>query len=287
MILGLMGNLTKPNFHDLLPPLIAELQRRQARFVLEEVAAQGLTLDASHKLPAEKIPDLAGLILSFGGDGTLLRTAQTVGRRRIPILGVNLGPGLGYLTELGVDELHGALDRILSGDFRVEERMMLTAEDHGSGRLVCHALNDVVIGHAVLSKTMQIEVMIDGRPVTTYRCDGLIVATPTGSTAYTLSAGGPIVEPTLNVMIVTPVCPHTLTMRPVVISAQRTVEIRPAEDAYVAADGESQMRLRAGDVIRVRIASFTTLIASITDHDFYQVLRAKLQWGAAKPEPAA
>ena len=287
MILGLMGNLTKPNFREVLPPLIAELRRRNASFVLEEAAAKGAKLDAAEKLPADKIPDVAGLILSFGGDGTLLRTAQTVGEKRIPILGVNLGPGLGYLTELGVDELSGALDRILAGDFRVEERMMLTAEEHGSGAFICHALNDVVIGHAMLSKTMQIEVMIDGRTVTTYRCDGMIVATPTGSTAYTLSAGGPIVEPTLSVMIVTPICPHTLTMRPVVISAQRTVEIRPAEDAYVAADGESQKHLHAGDVIRVRRSPFTTLIASVTGHDFYHMLGAKLQWGAAKPETPA
>jgi NAD+ kinase len=286
MILGLMGNLTKPKFRKVLPPLIAELRQRKASFVLEEAAATGLKLETSEILPAEKSPDASELILSFGGDGTLLRTAQTVGQRRIPILGVNLGPGLGYLTELGVDELTASLGRILSGDFRVEERMMLTAEEHGNGKLVCHALNDVMIGHAVPAKTMQIDVMIDGRPVTTYRCDGLIVATPTGSTAYTLSAGGPIVEPTLNVMIVTPVCPHTLTMRPVVISAQRTVEIRPAENAYVAADGESQKRLRSGEIIRVRRSPFTTLIANVTGHDFYQVLRAKLQWGAAKPEPA-
>lgn len=287
MILGLMGNLTKPNFREVLLPLVEELRKRSASFVLDEAAAGNMELDSSEKLPAEKIPDVASAILSFGGDGTLLRTAQTVGQRRIPILGVNLGPGLGYLTELGVEGLSSALDRILASDYLVDERMMLVAEDEGSDQTICHALNDVVVGHAVLSKTMQIEVMIDRRPVTTYRCDGLIVATPTGSTAYTLSAGGPIIEPTLNVMIVTPVCPHTLTMRPVVISARRTVEIRPAEEAFISADGETLKRLPAGDVVRVRRSPYTTLIASVTGHDFYQMLRAKLQWGTTKLEASA
>lgn len=285
MILGLMGNLTKPNFRIILPPLVDELRARKVPFILDEAAAKGIPLDPQEKLAAEKIPDSAKLILSFGGDGTLLRTAQTVGDRRVPILGVNLGPGLGYLTELGVEALHRALDPIIAGKYRTEERMMLSAEDGTSGAGVCHALNDIVIGHSALSKTMPIEVMIDGRPVTTYRCDGMIVATPTGSTAYTLSAGGPIVEPTLHVMIVTPVCPHTLTMRPVVVSAHRTIEIRPGEDAFVSADGETQKRLRAGEVIRVRRSPCTTLIASVTDHDFYHVLRAKLQWGTTKIDP--
>jgi NAD+ kinase len=280
MILGLMGNLSKAKFRVVLPPLIVELRKRQASFVLDEAAAKNLNLQVHETLPADKIPDSADLILSFGGDGTLLQTARTVGGRRIPILGINLGPGLGYLTELGVDELSGALDGILSGRLRVEERMMLLAENGGDGKTICHALNDVVVGHAATSKAVPIEVMIDGRPVTTYRSDGLIVATPTGSTAYTLSSGGPIVEPTLNVMIVTPVSPHTLTMRPVVISAQRTVEIRPGEDAYVAADGEMRKRLKAGEVVRIRRSPLTTLIATLTGRDFYQVLRNKLQWGA-------
>jgi NAD+ kinase len=284
MILGLMGNLTKPNFREVLPPLVEELRKRSASFVLDEAAAGNMRLEPSETLPVDRIPDVAGAILSFGGDGTLLRSAQIVGQRRIPILGVNLGPGLGYLTELGVDDLLGVLDRILAGNYLVDERMMLVAEDESSDQTICHALNDVVIGHAELSKTMQIEVMIDRRPVTTYRCDGLIIATSTGSTAYTLSAGGPIIEPTLNVMIVTPVCPHTLTMRPVVISARRTVEIRTAEEAFVSADGETQKRLPAGDVVRVRKSPNTTLIASVTGHDFYQMLRAKLQWGTTKNE---
>jgi NAD+ kinase len=284
MILGLLGNFGKAKFRKVLPPLVAELRKRGAAFVLDEIAAADLDLSPEEKRPAAAVPDVATLVLSFGGDGTLLRTVHTVGHRRIPIMGVNLGPGLGYLTEMGVNELAGALDSILEQKYRVEERMMLSLDDEANSVSLGTALNDVIVGHASVSRTVPIEVMIDGRPVATYRCDGMLVATPTGSTAYTLSAGGPIVEPSLNVMIVTPICPHTLTMRPVVISAQRTVEIRPGEKATLAADGETLKTLRPGDMIRVKRAPFTTLIANITGHDFYHVLRAKLHWGAARLE---
>ncbi len=281
MTLGLMGNPAKPNFRVELPLVIDELHRRGAAFVIDTAIGHGLDLRSGEALPVETVPDAANLVLSFGGDGTLLRSARIVGNRRIPVLGVNLGPGLGYLTELGIDELAQSLDRILSGDYVVEERMLLTATLDDDPAPLCYALNDVVVGHASISHTMRLEVLIGGRPVTTYRCDGLIVATATGSTAYTLSAGGPIVEPTLNVMIVTPISPHTLTMRPVVISAQRTVEIRSMEVGLLAADGESIRELHAGQVIRISRGPYPALIASITGHDFYQVLRSKLQWGRA------
>jgi NAD+ kinase len=286
MILGIMGNLRKPMFRQILTPLVAELRKRNAKFVVDDAVANGLGLEPFEHAPAQVIPDSANLVLSFGGDGTLLRTAHTVGQRKIPVLGVNLGPGLGFLTELGVNEFEGALDLILGGKYSVEERMLLAAQSSDESVGDCFALNDIIVGHSNISRTVQLEVLFDGHPVTTYRCDGLIVATPTGSTAYTLSVGGPIVEPSLNVMIVSPISPHTLTMRPVVISAKRTVEIRPNENAMMAADGFSLKPIKGGTVIRVSRAPFTAHIASITGHDFYHVLREKLQWGAAKIEPS-
>ncbi|HEY3295879.1 MAG TPA: NAD(+)/NADH kinase [bacterium] len=285
MILGIMGNLRKPTFRKSLPTVVAELRKRKASFVMDEAASNGLNLSSSEILPASQLADRATLILSFGGDGTLLRTARTVGDRRIPILGVNLGPGLGYLTELGLDEFYTSMDLILDEKFRTEERMMLQAEMNGGAPPIVTALNDITVGHSQISRTTQLQVIIDGKPVTTYRCDGLIVATPTGSTAYSLSAGGPILEPTLSVMIVTPISPHTLTMRPVVISANRTLEIRAGESSVLAADGENVKSLKSGDVIRVSRAPYTTVIASVTGHDFYHVLRAKLKWGTAQLEP--
>jgi NAD+ kinase len=285
MKLGLMGYAPKLNPLGLFPPLVRELRARNISFVIEESLEAGDLVERHEQLPGSSIPDAADVILSFGGDGTLLRTAQTVGKRRKPILGVNPGPGLGYLTELSVDELPGALDAIMQHRFTVEERMMLQAGRHESTQPVCFALNDVIVGHSPFFRTMRIEVMIDGSPVTTYRCDGLVVATPTGSTAYALSAGGPIVEPTLEMMLVTPVCPHTLTMRPVVVSAKRTIEIRSDEEAILAADGDNIMPLSAGDTIRVSRAPFTSLIANVSGRDFYEVLRGKMHWGATHYEP--
>jgi NAD+ kinase len=286
MTLGLMGNLNKPNFRSLLPELIAELRYRKAPFVLDEAASDGLGLEPSERMPAERIPNAASLILSFGGDGTLLRTAAIVAEKEIPILGVNLGPGLGYLTELNVNCLHNQLDRILNERYRIEHRMMLRADVKGSARASCYALNDILIGNSLVSRTLPVELLIDNEPVTTYRSDGLIIATPTGSTAYSMSAGGPIVEPTLQVVIVTPVCPHTLTMRPVVISDRRTIQIRPGSEAVLAADGETVLKLEPGDEVRVVRAPFMTKVATIAEHDFYHVLRTKLQWGAMRT-PAA
>ncbi len=274
-----MGNLGKSAFRELLPGLISELQRRDARFVLDEAAAEGLHLPAQNVLPAVEIPDAASLILSFGGDGTLLRTARLIGQRHIPVLGVNTGPGLGYLTELGVHDLHAALDKILGGKYRTEDRMMLMASVERDPDDCCYALNDIVVGHAQVSRTLHLELFIDRHPVATYRCDGLIIATPTGSTAYSLSVGGPIVEPKLNAIIISPVSPHSLTFRPVVISDDRVVEIRPKNAASLAADGETMRSLDVGDVVQVRRSSFTTAIVNITGHDFYHVLRTKLHWG--------
>ncbi|MFZ5434569.1 MAG: NAD(+)/NADH kinase [Calditrichota bacterium] len=285
MKLGLMGNLTKPNFREVLSSVVEDLRKRKFSFVVEEAAAEGLGLDASYIKPAAQIADVATIILSFGGDGTLLRTASIVGARPVPILGINLGPGLGYLTEVTVSDIPAALDRLLTGRFLIEQRMRICASAEPDPAIICDALNDIVIGHSRDFRTMQIEVMIDGKPVTTYRCDGLIIATPTGSTAYTLSAGGPIIEPTLQVMIVTPICPHTLTMRPVVISAHRTVEVKLDDDAHLAADGETIRPLSSGEIIRVSRSTHTTSIANVTNHDFYRVLRAKLQWGQARFEP--
>ena len=181
-----------------MPELIADLHARKTAFVLDEAAAADLNLNKSEIMPAESIPDVAGMILSFGGDGTLLRTASIVAKRQIPILGVNLGPGLGYLTELNVKILSKSLDKILAGQYRIEERMMLRAVASEDPSITYHALNDIVVGNVMVQRTLPVELSIDNEPVTTYRSDGLIVATPTGSTAYSLSAGGPILEPTLQ-----------------------------------------------------------------------------------------
>ena len=282
-VLGLMGNLGKPRFQELLPGLLTALRERAADFVLDRAAADGVDVHEREALAAERIPNVATLILSFGGDGTLLRTARTVGQRRVPILGVNLGPGLGYLTDLNARELFDSLDAILRGDLTFQERLLLEGSVDEDSESVFAALNDIVVANTQPWQTLPVDVTLDDSPVTTYRCDGLIVATPTGSTAYSLSAGGPIVEPTLNVMLVTPISPHTLTMRPVIIAADRTVTITARGDAVLTADGEQVKPLTSGQTVRVRRAGYKATIAGIQGRDFYHVLRAKLQWGAPPP----
>jgi NAD+ kinase len=290
IMLGLMGNLGKSGFRTFLPSLVTELKRRSAPFVLDEEAAEGLGLPSHSIMSGSRIPDVATLILSFGGDGTLLRTARMIGERHIPILGVNTGPGLGYLTELSIHDLHDSIDRILAGRFRVEERMMVTANVERDSKTVWHALNEIVVGHAEVSHTLHLELLIDRHPVAAYRSDGIIISTPTGSTAYSLSVGGPVVEPKQKAMIVTPISPHTLTVRPVVIADDRVVEIRTKGPASLAADGETLGPLDDGDVVRVRRSTHTTAIVNLTGNDFYDVLGTKLHWGkgaiVAPPKPS-
>jgi NAD+ kinase len=285
VVIGLMGNLGKPTFRELLPELIHGLRKRHAKFILDQAAAEGMGLQPGEILAAERIPDLASVILSFGGDGTLLRTARTIGQRHIPILGVNIGPGLGYLTELSASELHDSLDRIVAGDLIFQERLMLESELSDDPDVAHLALNDLVVANVEPWRTLPLELMIDRTPVTTYRSDGLIISTPTGSTAYSLSAGGPILEPTLSCLIISPISPHTLSMRPVVISSERTLSITVRGGAILSADGEPVKQLQSGQTVHVKRAGFTTTLAGIKGRDFYHVLRSKLGWGA--PSPAA
>lgn len=284
-VVGVMGNLSKPAFRELLPTLIRGLRQRKATFILDRDAADELGCASHEILPAEQIADLATIMLSFGGDGTLLRTARMIGRRHVPILGVNIGPGLGYLTELSAAELDESLDRIIAGELVYQERMMLAATISNDSTLTYMALNDLVVANVEPWRTLPLELRIDNSPVTTYRSDGLIVSTPTGSTAYSLSAGGPILEPTLSCVIIAPISPHTLSMRPVVIASERTVSITVLGEAMLSADGEPVKHLQSGSIVQVKRAEFTTKLAGLKGRDFYHVLRSKLGWGA--PSPAA
>jgi NAD+ kinase len=279
--IGILGNLGKPMFKAALPGIIGALDRRNVEFVLDSAAGDGLGLNAHQLLSVERIPETASLIFSFGGDGTLLRSARIIGDRGIPILGINTGPGLGYLTEINVDELPACLDRILNGEFEIEERMRIVAS-WLSGYEGTSALNDIIVRPQHIARVHALEVLIDGMPLTTYHADGLIVSTPTGSTAYSLSAGGPIVEPTLKALILSPICPHTLSMRPLVISNQRKIEIRIASESCLIADGEIVEKMSANSVVKVDRAESATKIVNLTGRDFYHTLRTKLQWGTAR-----
>jgi NAD+ kinase len=227
----------------------------------------------------------AGLVLVLGGDGTLLSMAGCIAQagRRVPILGVNFG-SLGFLTEVTLPELYPALEAALAGRAHVEERLMLQATVYSSAAPQAGvAVNDVVINKAAPSRLINLSVFVRDEFVTHVRADGLIIATPTGSTAYNLSAGGPVVEPSVDAMVLTPIAPHTLSNRPVVIPASATVRVKPMigdrDGAFVTFDGQAGFELRAGDEITVGRAGEPMRLIRPSTRSYFEVLREKLNWG--------
>lgn len=235
-----------------------------------------------HMVDREHIADHTDLILVLGGDGTLLAVADIVGQsgRDVPILGVNFG-SLGFLTEITRPELFTALEAAVRGDVEYDERMMLCGRAETSARV---ALNDIVFTRTALSRMVDLAVTVGDQFVTSVRCDGLIVATPTGSTAYNLSAGGPVIHPAMDAMVLTPIAPHTLTHRPIVIPAAREVRVRSAsdnhgEDIYLTFDGQHGFALREGEEVSITRAERPIRLVSAANRNYFEVLRQKLKWG--------
>lgn len=241
--------------------------------------------DRSAKPGVDRATLAAGtdMIIVVGGDGTLLSVARDIGASRTPILGVNMG-SLGFLTEIPLSELYPAIEGILQGRHVLCRRMRLTAEIiRGTSVLARHeALNEVVVNKSALARVLDINVDINGRFMTTFKADGLIVSTPTGSTAYSLSAGGPIVDPALGAMILSPICPHTLTNRPVVVPDRSRVLLGLAEnhgDVYVTIDGQVGSPFLPGNKVRIRKSRNPLRLIQFPGKDNFEVLRQKLKWG--------
>jgi NAD+ kinase len=239
------------------------------------------------QLSRDQIPNAVDVVIVLGGDGTLLSMADRIGQagRDIPILGVNFG-SLGFLTEVRVNELYSSLEALLNGTVHFDERLMLRAEAVRGDAPVDHriVLNDVVFTKAALSRMIELSIRVDGGTVTVVKADGLIVASPTGSTAYNLAAGGPIVHPAVDALVLTPIAPHTLTQRPIVIPASSTVEVRPhidsdADDIFVTYDGQTGYPLHAGDVVRIERAPQPLHLVKAPARSYFEVLREKLKWG--------
>jgi len=234
--------------------------------------------------PRSEVAERADLVVVLGGDGTLLAVARAIGDRDVPILGVNLGT-LGYLAEIARSELFARLEAVLAGRFRIEERMRLDVgvERAGSGLGRYLALNDAVISNTALSRMVDLETRADGAEVTTYHADGLIVATPTGSTAYSLSAGGPLVYPTMRALLLTPISAHTLTHRPLVLPETCEVEVRVRDTrgghVHLTVDGQVGRELAVGDLVRVRRAAHSARLLVDPARSRFDVMRAKLRWG--------
>jgi len=265
---------------ELLVNFIQWLRDRKHEVFLEHQTA--ISLNESG-IPREQIPSLVDLIIVFGGDGTILGVARLVGGKHIPILGVNIG-GLGFITEINKDEIFQAVESVLSGKCTIEERIMLNARVYKNGERTSDflVLNDVVINKGALARIIDLETYVNKNYLTTFKSDGLIISSPTGSTAYSLSAGGPILYPTLDCIILTPICPHTLTNRPIVLPGSVIIEVMLAsesEDVYLTLDGQSGFSLKKDDRVEIMKSECKTQFLIPSGRDYFQVIRKKLKWG--------
>lgn len=286
MIYGITGNVTKEEIWQPIAEFVHWLRASDMPFVLENHVAEGLALrnlitaEVAQVHSRTNLPHESEVILSFGGDGTLLSTAHNVGARETPILGVNMGR-LGFLADTEVQQLKDTVLQLEKGKYRIESRMVLEARFEGpEGADTQWALNDFVIERSLTPQLISIEVEVDSSPLTTYWADGLIIATPTGSTAYSLSVGGPILVPDCGVMVLTPLAPHTLTVRPIVLPDSVVITIKVPQNPFVlASDGRSISFGDDGRVLTIRRAQHSVKLIKLPAQDYFQTLRSKLRWG--------
>ncbi len=231
----------------------------------------------------DKLPSSVDLILVLGGDGTMIATARMIGDREVPVMGVNFG-GLGYLAEFRIEELYTALEAILAGNYRLDRRVMLAVELlRGNDPVTTHqVLNDVVINKSALARIIEIEAYLNQQFVNSFRADGLIISTPTGSTAYNLSAGGPVIFPSMNAVVITPICPFTLSNRPIVVPDDAVIELRlktEQEDVALTLDGQAGFPLKVENRVVIRKSRTTFNLVQPMNRNYFDVLRDKLRWG--------
>ena len=284
-----VGVVVKPNHREAWQTaceLSAWLAERDIRIIgkpqaeTSKFAAENCSIEA---VETEHFKAQADLIVVLGGDGTMISTARLTGEREILVLGINYG-SLGYLTEFRIEEMFGALENILGGSYETDRRVMLDVEHRRAGEVLAtgRVLNDVVINKAALARIIEIEVKINDLSVNSYRADGLIVATPTGSTAYSLSAGGPIMYPSMNALVLTPICPFTLTNRPLVVPDDVLVEINLTnenEGVVLTLDGQIGYQMKTGDTVAIRKSSTNFNLVQPPNRNYFDVLRNKLKWG--------
>lgn len=276
---GLVAKYHEPKAAQMVRWLIPWLKKRGIKVLVENGVVRG----AAHSCSKKEMAARADLIISLGGDGTLLNIAPLVERPEVPILGVNLG-GLGFITEVAVDELEAVLSKTMDGDYEVEKRMTLEirvirkkARQHKF-----RVLNDAVIAKGARSRIIDLETYVGDDYLCTYRADGLIISTPTGSTAYSLAAAGPILEPTLGAILLAPICPHTLTNRPIVVPSNATIRVtlRSFGDTVILIpDGQQGMRLNNGDQMEARDYGMPVSLIKLPSRSYYEILREKLKWG--------
>ncbi|BCA53530.1 putative inorganic polyphosphate/ATP-NAD kinase [Nitrospira sp. KM1] len=279
-----IGILTKPKFPEVkstLQAVLSWLRERNIEVLLDTTSAT--LLGETGGIQKTQLAGKADVLLVMGGDGTMLSAARLAGERGIPILGVNMG-GLGFLTEVRLEHFYPSLERVFTNDYVLDERLMLGTHVHRHGETVAQGvvLNDVVVSKGTLARMIELRISIQGRFVTNLRGDGLIVSTPTGSTAYSLSAGGPIIHPTVQSLMLTPVCPHTLTHRPLIVEGSAEIEVTLTskdEGAMATLDGQVGVALTQGDTVELKVSEHRTRLIRFPESNYYDVLREKLKWG--------
>jgi NAD+ kinase len=279
--IGIISKPGVPAAAELVPKLIRWLAERNLAVRMDQETAEYARSD--NALPREQVPEGAELIIVLGGDGTLLSAARAIQGREVPLFPVNLG-GLGFLTAITIDAIFPELERALRGEHRIGKRKLLEADLLRGDKPVGHyeALNDVVVTKSDIARMIDLDAHVDQMFVCRYKADGLIVATPTGSTAYSLSAGGPIIFPSVSAICLTPICPHMLTNRPVIVPETSTVQITcQAEDdgAFLTIDGQVGQPLKKGDQIVCRSSTYALMLVRPPKMMYFDVLRQKLKWG--------
>lgn len=282
--IGLFGKYKDPSVRDALNGMAEYLRYRKIDVVIGETTADEIIDSQQGKIPLKEIQSRMDLAIVIGGDGTMLHVARSLAPHGVPLVGVNMGR-LGFLTDIPLVEMYEDVGRILDGEYDMEQRIMLEVEILRGEESILRdtAFNDMVIGKGLLERLIEFQIYIDGEFVTESRSDGMIVATPTGSTAYALSAGGPILHPQLESLILVPICPHTLSMRPIALRDSSVIDLTLVEIcrrcAHVSLDGQIKLHLEGDEKVRVRRAKNTVKLVRTLEHNHYAALRSKLGWG--------
>lgn len=282
--IGLIGKFGDPNFSGTLGQIADHLRQRQLRVLIDESSAHLVADDSLEIASRATIGQQCDLVIVMGGDGTMLNAARSLVDYEVPILGVNLGR-LGFLADVSPSEIPSSLDEVLAGQFREARRSLLNAQIVHEGQVTgeADALNDVVVHKREVARMIEVDAFVDGRFLNAYRADGLIISTPTGSTAYALAGGGPIIYPGLEAVVLVPICPHTLTNRPIVVKADSVIEVAlnaaKSTDTLVTCDGQVSLAIEPGDRVVIRKKDRKMRLIHPINHDYFKLLRAKLRWG--------
>jgi len=287
MKIVIWANIQKQEFWDLLPELLSWFHEHKQEVLVTPRIDERLKDKDKYLysiLESHKDFSKVDFVLALGGDGTILSAARAVGQRKTPILGVHLG-GFGFLAEGTIGSLYGRLQSVIKNKFQIFPRMVLEVDILNDVKKTFYSLNDLVIDRGESYRLMKCSISMDNRKITSYSADGLIISTPTGSTAYNLAAGGPIIAPWLSLFTVTPICPHSLSSRPIVLPSQQQLTItfpKSESEVRIAIDGQEQEKIAPDTIIRVRRASYDVQMITFEDRDYFHTLRTKMGWGQSE-----